>query len=80
MRKKPNSSARPLHPLALKIRARGYSQRDFARKLKVTPAMVSLWVKGRRLPGPRVCGDAATALGMSAEELLEMVAPAVGVK
>ena len=52
---------------------RGLTQRDLAAAVGLSQAQISLHEKGEDLPAPAVRGKYARALGISAEDLEEMI-------
>lgn len=49
---------------------REWTQADFARRLDLSPAVVSRWITGRRIPDPRYCDLIADALGVDLDLVL----------
>lgn len=55
--------------------ATGMSQREVARKLRVTNTAYSYWESGRNLPHPRHIRQLATVLAVNAMELTHILCP-----
>jgi transcriptional regulator with XRE-family HTH domain len=52
------------------LRRREWTPADFARKLDVGSGTVSMWLNGKRVPGPKSCDLIADALGVDIDVVL----------
>lgn len=56
--------------LSYQLKARDWNMSDLARRMDVSPSLISRWARDDRLPSPESCDRIADALGIDVDRVL----------